>query len=269
MPRTRDIRPGFFKNEYLAELPALTRILFAGLWTLADKEGRLEDRPKRIKLDTLPFDDCDIDASLNELHNAGFIKRYQVGNQMLIQITKWAENQNTHPKEAPSILPPPELAETPSEREPCNYAASSGNSGANNAITSITSYTSIPSMPSLISTAVEKPDTAVSGSPTPKPTQNRPTRIPADWSPSSELIDWAKKERPDLDLRMEIDSFRDYWTARAGQNATKLDWDATFRNWIRKATGKSWGQTNPQASQRSATQLPVAKKHEHYGTYKL
>lgn len=165
MPRTRDIRPGFFKNEYLAELPALTRILFAGLWTLADKEGRLEDRPKRIKLDTLPFDDCDIDASLNELHSAGFIKRYKVGNQMLIQITKWADNQKPHPKEAPSIYPSPELAETLSESEPFNYTASSGNTGTNNAITSYTSIPSITSMPSLNSTAVEKRGTIV---PTPK-----------------------------------------------------------------------------------------------------
>jgi hypothetical protein len=49
MPRTRQIKPGFFKNDELAELPIEARLLFAGLWTIADREGRLEDRPKKIK----------------------------------------------------------------------------------------------------------------------------------------------------------------------------------------------------------------------------
>ena len=49
MARARNIKPGFFKNEFLAEMPCEVRLLFIGLWTLADREGRLEDRPKRIK----------------------------------------------------------------------------------------------------------------------------------------------------------------------------------------------------------------------------
>ena len=48
MARARNIKPGFFANENLAECDPLARLLFAGLWCLADREGRLEDRPKRI-----------------------------------------------------------------------------------------------------------------------------------------------------------------------------------------------------------------------------
>ena len=44
MARARLLKPGFFTNEDLCELPAFGRLLFAGLWTIADREGRLEDR---------------------------------------------------------------------------------------------------------------------------------------------------------------------------------------------------------------------------------
>lgn len=65
----------------------------------------------------------------------------------------------------------------------------------------------------------------------------RGSRLPLGWSPASELIAWAKKERPDLPVHREIDSFIDYWRSVAGPKGVKLDWDATFRNWIRRATG--------------------------------
>jgi hypothetical protein len=106
--RTRLIRPGFFKNEDLAELPWQARILFPGLWCLADKEGRLEDRPKRIKSEILPYDDCDCDTLLTALHNAGFIHRYTVEGTKYIAILTWPKHQSPHKTEAPSVIPPPD-----------------------------------------------------------------------------------------------------------------------------------------------------------------
>jgi len=50
MARTRSIKPSFFKNEFLAECEPMARLLFVGLWTLADRDGRLELRPRRIEL---------------------------------------------------------------------------------------------------------------------------------------------------------------------------------------------------------------------------
>lgn len=87
--RARNIKPGYFKSDELAELPALTRILFAGLWCVADRAGRLEDRPKRIKADVLPYDDCDVDTMLGELAGAGFILRYETAAGRFIQVTNF------------------------------------------------------------------------------------------------------------------------------------------------------------------------------------
>jgi len=67
MARTRNLKPGFFANEQLGDCDPLARLLFAGLWTIADREGRLQDKPKKIKAMLLPYDDCDVDALLDQL----------------------------------------------------------------------------------------------------------------------------------------------------------------------------------------------------------
>jgi hypothetical protein len=106
--RLRTLKPGFFLDDELAECPPLTRLLFAGLWVIADREGRLEDRPKRIKTETLPYDDCDVDAMLGELCERGFIVRYESGGRRFIAIPTWAKHQSPHVKEAASTIPAPD-----------------------------------------------------------------------------------------------------------------------------------------------------------------
>lgn len=107
MARSRNIKPGFFKNETLAECSPLARLLFAGLWCLADRADRLEDRPKRIRAEVLPYDDGSVDEMLDELHQAGFILRYQVGEQRFIQVRNFCRHQNPHHREAESTIPEP------------------------------------------------------------------------------------------------------------------------------------------------------------------
>lgn len=107
--RSRTLRPGYFTNEVLAELDYPARILFAGLWTIADREGRLEDRPKRIKVYTLPYDDEDIGTLLGELEKGEFIQRYSVDGSNYIQITNFQEHQNIHSHEADSVIPEPPI----------------------------------------------------------------------------------------------------------------------------------------------------------------
>jgi len=105
MSRTRLIKPGFFTNDVLAEVSAAGRLLFAGLWTIADRAGRLEDRPKRIKAELLPFDSVNVDKLLDSLAERGFIARYESGGQRVIQIVSFARHQSPHPKEPPSKFP--------------------------------------------------------------------------------------------------------------------------------------------------------------------
>lgn len=98
--RIRTIKPCFFKHDGIAELEPLTRILFIGLWSLADCAGRLEDRPARIKVEVLPYDKADADKMLNELERAGFIVRYEAEGLKLIEINAFSRHQRITGKEA-------------------------------------------------------------------------------------------------------------------------------------------------------------------------
>lgn len=74
----------------------------------------------------------------------------------------------------------------------------------------------------------------------PPATKAHASRLPADWAlPESWLI-WTRTERTDWPLPYihgVADQFRDYWVAKPGKDGTKLDWEATWRNWIRREKG--------------------------------
>lgn len=109
--RARNLKPAFFKNEALADCTPLARLLFAGLWCLADREGRLEDRPKRIRAELLPYDDGSVEDLLSELRNAGFILRYAAAGGRFIQVVNFARHQYPHRKEQASTIPAPDMPE--------------------------------------------------------------------------------------------------------------------------------------------------------------
>jgi len=108
MARMRYIKPGFFLNDELAEINPLGRILFEGLWCYADREGKLEDRPKRLKMEILPYDNCDINKYLEELKKREFIIRYSINGNNYIKIKNWNKHQSPHVKEQDSIIPEPD-----------------------------------------------------------------------------------------------------------------------------------------------------------------
>ncbi|QUN28726.1 hypothetical protein KB879_01765 [Cupriavidus sp. KK10] len=109
MPRARNIKHGLFRNEILGLADPLYTLLFEGLWLLADREGRLEDRPLRIKADVFPYRDAvNLDDMLNWLYQRGFITRYTVENKRYIAIVKFRKHQNPHKNEPASTLPGPD-----------------------------------------------------------------------------------------------------------------------------------------------------------------
>lgn len=82
--------------------------------------------------------------------------------------------------------------------------------------------------------------------------RKRASRIPDDFEISESLRSWATANVPNLDIERETENFTDYWRAASGQNAAKLDWDATWRKWMRTTNDR----TQPKA--RSVDQLPPA-----------
>jgi hypothetical protein len=103
--RARSIKPGIFKNEVLGVADPFYTLAFEGLWMLSDKEGRLEDRPLRIKAEIFPYRDIDIEVLLDWLQKNKFIIRYKIGENRYIQIINFLKHQNPHKNEQPSIIP--------------------------------------------------------------------------------------------------------------------------------------------------------------------
>jgi hypothetical protein len=62
--------------------------------------------------------------------------------------------------------------------------------------------------------------------------RKRATRIAEDFQVTPEMRAWAATKAPNTDLGLETDKFINYWVAKSGKDATKLDWVATWRNWI-------------------------------------
>ena len=108
MARARNIKPGFFTNEQLADQSPLGRLLFIGLWTIADYKGELEWKERTIKVQLLPFDDCDIKELAINLDKSGLIRFYSRDDQIYINIPNFTKHQNPHKneREKGSDIPP-------------------------------------------------------------------------------------------------------------------------------------------------------------------
>jgi len=128
MARARNINPGFFRNADLVELPFEARLLFIGLWTIADRLGRMEDRPKQIKMELFPADNMDCDDLLSQLQSIGLVDRYEHGGKRYLQIVKFNKHQNPHKDERESIIPA--RYESSAETMPEDALNDAGNEGA-------------------------------------------------------------------------------------------------------------------------------------------
>jgi len=147
------------------------------------------------------------------------------------------------PQQAPSLngltdAPTCKDHET-SDRNPDGIQSASGTTRArlstytyNSTSTSTDSSGDVESEPSTwVAAASENP-------PPPDGARRRATRIPEKFSVDAEMVAWARKNAPHVDGRVETEQFRDYWQARSGKDATKLDWPATWRTWMRREEQK-------------------------------
>lgn len=105
MARSRNIKPGFFKNEKLASCDPITRLFFAGLWTVADKQGRFEVRLDKLKADIFPHEQVKLEPCLAQLWDKEFISLYEDGDLHYGQVRNWKRHQSPHHKEIDSIIP--------------------------------------------------------------------------------------------------------------------------------------------------------------------
>ena len=200
MSKTRSIKPETFTDAKVLRITPLARWLFIGLWTEACDNGHVDDNEIELKVRLLPADNCNINDLLEELEDAELVTR----EGGVITVPNLSRHQSIDRRyfktcDAPGCCTP--------------------GGGA-------------VARPARRAHAVHTPGTrrAHAGDTTGK----RGTRINPDWYPTQTVIDTIKNEYPNLDLRAEHNDFTDYWLGVSGQRGTKLDWDATWRKWMRK-----------------------------------
>lgn len=111
MARIRTIKPEFFRHRRLYQAEQETglplRVAFAGLWTVADREGRFRWEPEEIKLDCLPYDDVDFSRVLDALTTRGFLVSYEVDGRKYGWVPGFKDHQLINGRESASVLPEP------------------------------------------------------------------------------------------------------------------------------------------------------------------
>ena len=223
MSRIRTIKPDFFLHDELAELTPLNRLLFIGMWTLADCEGRLEDRPKRIRAQLHPYDDGDTDAMLQSLHDRNFITRYSVGGVGYIEINNFKKHQRISGKEAEFESSIPKNPNVIIDIEKGSAGEALGKQQG--------STGEIPNAQE--GKGKEGKGIGKEGSVSP-PSASRPparkTACPADLSITPELQAWADERGYREPLAAHLESFVGKATAKGYAYA---DWQAALRNAIR------------------------------------
>lgn len=257
MSRARNIKPGFFKNDLLAECSPLARILFIGLWCEADREGRLENRHKRIKADCLPYDECDVSELLGELSKRGFITCYEVNGSHYIAIPEFSKHQNPHCKEQASSIP-----------APCKHGASTVQaSGENSESTEVARL--IPDSLLLIPDPLQKippADAAGSLPADPKPKAKRPPTITewlsslgdADAIPADDPV-YAYAEKAGIPDDFLLLSWAEFKSAYAASGKRQKDFPATYRNAVKGNWYKLWW-ISPEGDYRLTTAGEQAKR---------
>jgi hypothetical protein len=109
--RIRTIKPEAFSDEDLWDAEQETGLplfrAFVGLWTVADREGRFEWRPRPLKAAILPYWEGDMARVLDACCTRGFVVRYECDGRTYGCIPTFTRHQSINNREEPSTLPPP------------------------------------------------------------------------------------------------------------------------------------------------------------------
>jgi hypothetical protein len=121
--RIRSVKPEFWQDERLARLPHVTRLLFIGLWGIADDEGRLRGNPLFIRAQVFPYEPhADVETALAELENAGLIVRYEADSEAFVWVRNFRKHQKIDTRLKSKLPAPPKSASE--KKKPAPHADS-------------------------------------------------------------------------------------------------------------------------------------------------
>ncbi|MCL1512452.1 hypothetical protein DTI93_08650 [Parasaccharibacter sp. TMW 2.1884] len=271
MARIRSIHPGFWTDEATLEMSMQAQLLIIGLWNEADDGGAFAWKPRQLKARLMPMHNIDAEEVLSELLQIGVIRQYEADGQIIGAIRNFGKWQS--PKKPSRKFPMPgeimqfcateSIPGTGGEeggRAPEKEDKVSPNKKPSSEPVPHRFGTSSAQVPlgrgeeeDILSHSVREAHASDPAAPskTKSPPSKRGHRLPDDWHPSPELIDYANERN--LNPQREAEDFRDYWHSKPGAGGVKLDWNATFRTWCRRSADR---QQQRFLSSRNVTPFP-------------
>ena len=209
----------------------MARLVFIGLWCEADREGRMEYRPKRLKATLLPYDDaCSMHDLIMELASRGFVRIYKVAGSEYLEVCNFRKHQQPHHKEAASTIPQPSQEDSHVH----------GKHEQSTAQASVNQSAPCPT-DSLI------PDSGLLIADSEAPRKRGKHALPDNFKISEGVLAWAKAggyDHPEASL-----SYLTNWAR--GKDKRYADWDAVLRNCIEG----DWGDARRRARETAARKI--------------
>ena len=228
MARIRSVKPEFWTSEQIAECSPNARLLFIGLWNFCDDYGVHQASEVRLKMEVFPSDSFskeDVRRMMDELIANGLVEEYEIDGLRYWFVTGWDKHQKPDTKTGKYPRPDGSIGTKIRRKD----SEDSPNDNRMNGERS----------PTEKEKEKEKEKESIEAK------QRRGSRLPADWKPSDVDKQFCKTERPDLDPEKTADRFRDYWVSQPGSKGVKLNWSATWRNWVRNETRYASAQPQP------------------------
>jgi len=255
--RIRSIKPEYWDDRKLARLASRdARMLYIGLWNLADEWSRLNGDPQWIKGQIFPYDD-DIDAGyvsklLAELENPelGTVMAYEASGDPYLYLPKLSRHQRLEPEKVRSRLPgppgggpdndEPPAGSSPNGTDPSAFRADESAQRADQSVHGAEKS-------SLLYVAGSREHVAGSRGARGRAGEPAPCELPRDFTPTDAMRNWAEHKYPSLDLEFETDQFcHHYWST----GDRRKSWPDQWQKWV----GDSWqrrtlSRASPQAGQ--------------------
>lgn len=249
--RIRTIKPEILEDAVTAGLSDTAFRLFIAVIVLSDDYGRFRAEPGWLRGQVYWARDVaatHFSAALDDL--VPLVRFYLVNGQRYGALRNWLKHQRVDKPGKPRIPPPPEDGEDPPEslarhsRESRDDLVPDLGSGIWDHGPRIRDLGSERGTVSTVAELVPSHDVAsvgdvctaaVAAVPTERKSgikAKRGTRLPDGWTPSEEIQTWARANG--IEPFAALEDFRDYWASIPGSRGVKLDWDLTYRRWIRR-----------------------------------
>jgi len=235
MARIRSIHPGFFTDEAIVQASPQAQVFLIGLWTQCDDQGVFEWKPVTLKMRILPAANCDADGLLSELASLQIIQRVEVGGVkygLVRNFRRWQRPKkpnSTHPLPVEfrtyvglndaSSKPPPPQDDTGSEPV--------GNQFGTGGEIDEQMEEEGGRRKEEGEETTESETTLVGGASA--PTAKRKTKLPADWQPTPEQLEYAKRQG----CADPADTAERFRLHHLSKGTTGADWNLGFQYWCR------------------------------------